>query len=173
MFVQTISSEPQNILSRNVVWLCSIMSQSVMQKNWFTVFNVKVTARAYIIKIWLFLLYLLNCWPACNQTWFDSTTSEAGVFCGKMGLPRSRSRSQRRFKMLVNVCSDNIFWTTEHFVTKPGMVVQHHKPEKNWFTVFNVTVTVRAYIIKILLFLLYLLNCWPICNLTWFYSTAL
>ena len=30
-----------------------------MQKNWFTVFSVKVTVRAYIIKIWLFLFYLL------------------------------------------------------------------------------------------------------------------
>ena len=39
------------------------------------------------------------------------------------------SRSQRRFKILVNVCLDNIFWTTEHFVAKPGMVMQHHKPK--------------------------------------------
>ena len=31
--------------------------------------------------------------------------------------------------MLVNVCPDNIFWTTEHVITKPGMVMQHHKPE--------------------------------------------
>ena len=45
-----------------------------------------------------------------------------------MGLLHSRSRSQQRFKMLVNVCLD-IFWTTGHFVTKPGMVMQCHKPE--------------------------------------------
>ena len=31
--------------------------------------------------------------------------------------------------MLVNVCLDDIFRTTEHFVAKPGMVMQHHKPE--------------------------------------------
>ena len=31
--------------------------------------------------------------------------------------------------MLVNVCPDDIFLTTEHFVTKPGMVMQHHKPQ--------------------------------------------
>ena len=43
-----ISSEPLNILLPNLVWLCSIISQSVMQKNWFTVFNVKVTARTYM-----------------------------------------------------------------------------------------------------------------------------
>ena len=24
----------------------------------------------------------------------------------------------------MNVCPDDIFWTTEHFVSKPGMVVQ-------------------------------------------------
>ena len=46
-----------------------------------------------------------------------------------MGLLRSRSKAQWRFKMPVNVCPDDIFWTTEHFVTKSGMVIQHHKPE--------------------------------------------
>ena len=45
-----------------------------------------------------------------------------------MGLLCLRSSSQWRFKMSVNVCPD-IFWTTEHFVTNPGMVMQHHKPE--------------------------------------------
>ena len=39
-------AEPQNILLPNLVWLCIIIiSQNVMQKNWFTVFNVKVTAK--------------------------------------------------------------------------------------------------------------------------------
>ena len=28
-----------------------VMNQNVMQKDWFAVFNVKVTARAYIIEI--------------------------------------------------------------------------------------------------------------------------
>ena len=46
-----------------------------------------------------------------------------------MGLLCSRLRSQWRFKMLVNVCPDNIFWTTVHFINKPDMVMQHHKPE--------------------------------------------
>ena len=55
------------------------------------------------------LLCLLNCWSVCNQTWFVSTASNAGVFCGKMGLLRSRSRSQRRLKMSVNICPDDIF----------------------------------------------------------------
>ena len=28
-----------------------------------------------MIKMWQFLLYLLNCWSFCCQTWFDSTLS--------------------------------------------------------------------------------------------------
>ena len=31
--------------------------------------------------------------------------------------------------MLVNVCPEDIFWTAKHFVTNPGMIMQHHKPE--------------------------------------------
>ena len=64
MFVRTISSEPQNILFANLVCLCSIISQNAMQKNWFIVFSVKVTVSAYIIKIWLFLLYQTTGWIA-------------------------------------------------------------------------------------------------------------
>ena len=124
MFVGMIFSESQNILLPNLVWWCSIISQSVMQKNWFTIFNVKVTARAYIIKIWLFLLYLLNCWSVCNQTWFDRPARWE-----KKCLLWSGSRSQWRFKMSVNVCPDDIVWTAEYFVNKLGMVMQHHEPE--------------------------------------------
>ena len=117
--VCSVSPEALNHFLPNLVWWCIIMRRCVMRKNWFTIFNVKVTVRANKIKIWLFLLYLLNCWSICNQTWFDSTASQAGMSCGKMGLLRSRSRSQWRFKMFVNVCP-HIFWTTEYFVTKPG-----------------------------------------------------
>ena len=31
--------------------------------------------------------------------------------------------------MLLNVCPDDIFWTTNHFDTKLGMVMQHHELE--------------------------------------------
>ena len=87
-----------------------------MQKNWFLVFKVKVTARAYISEYDCFY-YLLNCWPFCYQTWFDGTFSYlyAGMSCEKKKkrLLWSRSRSQWIFKVLMNVCPHNIFWTTE------------------------------------------------------------
>ena len=127
----------------------------------------------------LSLLYLLNCWSVCNQTWFDSTTSWAWVSCGKTGLLHSRSRSQGRFKMSVNVCPGDIFWITEHFVTKFGMVMQYHQKKKCHaeifvvaVAIFKVKVTARAHIIKILLFVLYFLNCWFLGNQTWVFCHA-
>ena len=39
------------------------------------IFKVKVTARAHMIKIWLFLLYFLNCWFLGNQNWSSDTSS--------------------------------------------------------------------------------------------------
>ena len=51
------------------------------------------------------------------------------MFCGKIGLLCSRSQSQRRFKMLVNVWLDDIFWTAEHFVTRLYMMMQQHEPK--------------------------------------------
>ena len=103
MFVWMIFSESQNILLSNLVWWCSIMRQIVMWKSLFfcfvfAVFKVKVTARAHMIKIWLFLLYFLNCWFRGNQTWSDDTSSEARVSYDKIGLLLSGSRSQGRSK---------------------------------------------------------------------------
>ena len=98
-FAWMISPEPLNHFKPNLVWWCIIMKQSVIQKNWLTV--TKVTVRSCIIKMWLFLLYLVNGWSVYNQTWFDSIASYAGVSCKQNGLLHSRSRSQQRFEMLV------------------------------------------------------------------------
>ena len=71
--------------------------------------------------------------------------------CEKDGLLHSQSRSQRQYKIIINVCpdlssepQDEIF-----FLTKFGSVMQYHELvlcKKNQFTVFSVTVTVQAYI---------------------------
>ena len=52
--VRSISPEPLDQFLPNLVSWCIIMRRYVLRKNWFTIFNVKVTARAYIIKTWLF-----------------------------------------------------------------------------------------------------------------------
>jgi len=57
-------------------------------------------------------------------------------------------------KMSVTVHQDNIFWTTEPFVTKLDMLIHHHKPEcqgtKHFLiALFKVKVTVIAQRINI------------------------
>ena len=51
--------------------------------------------------------------------------------------------------MSLNICLDDIFRTTEHFVTKLGMVMQHYEPEchvqKELFAVVKVKVTEGSY----------------------------
>ena len=89
-------------------------------------FKVKVSAWAHLIKIWQFLLYLLNCWSLCYQTWFDSTLSQARVFYGEIGLLCWRSRSQQ---MSMNICPDDIFRIAEHFTTNLDMVMHHYEPD--------------------------------------------
>ena len=97
MFVRTIFSESQNILLPNLVWWCSIMNQSHAD---ILLLLPSSRSRAHIIKIWLFLLYFLNCWFLGNQTWSDDTPSEARVSYEKNGLLHSGSRSQKRVKCL-------------------------------------------------------------------------
>ena len=85
--------------------------------------------------------------------------------CGKMGLLHPRSRSQQRFKMSVNVCPDDIFSvclivSTQYLLSHSAIfflpnlvlwciIMSRFVMQKNWFTVFNVKVTARAYVIKI------------------------
>ena len=52
MFIQMISAKPPNILLPNMLLWCIIMNWNVMQKDLFTIFKVKVTTRAHMIKIW-------------------------------------------------------------------------------------------------------------------------
>ena len=57
--------------------------------------------------------------------------------------------------MLVNVCPDDIFWITEHFVTNFGMVMQHYEPDCHAeivvvaVAVFKVKVIARAHMIRV------------------------
>ena len=111
--VQRISSEPQNILLPILIWLCSIINQSVMQKNWFTVFNVKATAKGQMI--------LLNQQTFRCQTWYCDASSWAGVSC-------IWSRSHQGFTWSKYDSFYYIFWTVDPFVTKFAFIVHYHKP---------------------------------------------
>ena len=106
-----------------------------------------------MIKVWQFILCFLNCWSFCYQIWFDSTLSKARMSCEEIGLLCSRSRSQRSFKTLVNICPDDIFWTAEQFITKLGLlrhelksreksVLRSSRLESQWKLVYNQIATI-------------------------------
>ena len=148
MFVRMISSEPQNILLPNLVWLCNFINQSVMQKKIGSVCSVSRSQWGLLdSKFENFYCIFWTADPVATKLGLIIPHHKPECPVEKMGLLRSRSRSQRRFKMSVNVCPDDIFWTTEHFVTKLGVVMQHHKQEcslKNWITTIKVKVTAKV-----------------------------
>ena len=56
-------------------------------------------------------------------------------------------------------CPNDIFLTTEPFVTKLGIMVHHHELDcyvENWFAIFRVKVTVSAPVVKMGLFVVYI-----------------
>ena len=100
-----------------------------------------------------------------NSIWWEIIISKE-VSSETIGLLCSRSLSQPRLQVSVNVSLNNILWIAEPFVTKPSMVIHHYKPEcqvrkmgcyiqgqghSNWVWVHSK---------KSWLFLLYVLNCW-------------
>ena len=91
--------------------------------------------------------------PLLHQTDFVSLRFAATSFFLRMGGILD--------SFCPSVCLDSICWTTQPFLTIFGVVVHYHEVEclaENWVTVFNVKVTARVYIIKIWLFLLYILS---------------
>ena len=122
-----------------------------MQKDWLIIFEVKVTFRAHMIKIWWFLLYF-NCWSFCNQTWFDSTSSKASATWSVRKLDccvQGQGHSEG-----LNVSECLLGWYIQNrwtFCYQLGMVMHHHGqdcPVKRWFSFFKGKLTVRAHIIR-------------------------
>ena len=130
MFLQMIFSESLNLLLPNLVWWCIIMSQIVFQKDWFAVFKIKDTVKDNMIKIWLFsivseLLILLQ----LSLVWWHILTMMIVLWKDRIALLWSKSRSQKRFRIPVNVHLDDISSAAGPFLTKLGLVMQHHEPK--------------------------------------------
>ena len=65
-----------------------------------------------------------------------------------VGLLCSRSMSQPRLKVSLNVSFDDILCIAEPFVTKPSMVRHHYKQNficEKWVSIFKVKVTVTEF----------------------------
>ena len=152
------------------------MSHCVMQKNWFTVFNVKVTVRDYIIKIWLYLLYLLNYWSICNQTWFwwYNIISRSILWTNWITAYKAKVTAMVQY---VSECL-----TGWHFLNcrifcyqtlygNAASCARVSCRKQKLFAIFQVKVTARAHKYQNMT-LLYLLNCWFLGNQTWSDDTS-
>ena len=124
-----------------------------MQKNWFTVFNVKVTARAYIIKLWHSSNLLVRLQP--NMVWQYSTMSRSIMWTNLVSAFKVKvaAKVQNGSKCLSGwyllnhrtFCRQTwyvegswwskyesfyyIFWTAYSSAAKLGLMIQHCKPE--------------------------------------------
>ena len=163
-----IFSASLNLLVPNLVWWCFIMSQIVFQKDWFAVF--KVTVKSNIIKIWLCnilseLLILLQ----LNLVWWHIIIGWIVLWKDWIALLWSRSRSQKRFRIPVNVHLNDISSAAEPSVTKLAMVMQHHGPKyaRRLVSCLQVQGHSGGSFDQIWLFLSYLLNCWSFCSQIW------
>ena len=177
VFFQIISSKLRNIFVAKPGMLRNIISQSVMQKNWFTVFNVMFTLRAYIIKIWLYLLYLLNCWSVCNLTWFDKYSIISQSVLRKNGITAFNVKVTAKVRNVSDCLFGWYFLSHRIFCCQIwyGDASSWARVSCGFFVVvaiFNVKVIARAHMIKIWLFLLYILNCWFLGNQTWSDDTS-
>ena len=70
------------------------MRRCIMRKNWCTVFNVKVTVRACVIKYDYFYYILLTVSPFAAKLGLIIQHYELEGPVEKIGLLHSRSRSQ-------------------------------------------------------------------------------
>ena len=114
-------SSGRYLLNCCFAWWCIIMGQW-HQEDWF-VCCLQVQDHNEGWHIRPFLPYLLNCWSFFNHIWLDGTSSLAEVFCVKIRLLFSRSRTQCGFKTLLHLYVSNIFCTTYILVTKLDVLI--------------------------------------------------
>ena len=151
MFVWKTSSEPRNILLPNLVLWCILVNQIVMQKKWFAFFKVKVTAGDHMIKIWLFLQYVLNCWSFYKQTCFYGIMSQTVLW--KKWIAEFKVQVTAKLHN-VDECLSTWYllnhWTVyiTNFVWW-RITIGQSVVWKGWFADFTENVKVEAHIIEI------------------------
>ena len=126
MSVWMIFSEPQNILLPNLVWWCSILSQSVMQKEQklFAIFKVKVTARAHMIKYDSFYIFRTADFLATIHGLMTRHHKPESLDWITAFKVKVTAKGQN-----VNFCSDDSFQPAKYFATRLGIKMHHHEPE--------------------------------------------
>ena len=126
-----VSCEPLNLLLPNIVWSCIIMHQPVIWKHsvlsLLSSVKVSITTRVQLFKQWLSYCFL-NQWTFSSQIWLLQWFCEHELqFHAKHFDCSFEGQSQRTEKL--NTVLSHIFWTTETFTAKLGMVLHHYEPD--------------------------------------------
>ena len=128
MFVQMISSESVNLLLPSLLRWWIIMSQIILQKDWFAVCMVKVTVNDHIIKILLSKIFseLLILLQLGFMVHYHKLNCLVKRFdCSVVVKVKVAEKVQNSSE-----CSSGRYflgcWPS---VTKLGMVMQHHGPK--------------------------------------------
>ena len=104
VFVQMIFSESLNLSATKLNMVMLIVSQIVFQKDWIAVFKIKFTVKDNTFKIWLFnMLSELLTFLQLNLVWWYIIIRWIVLWKDWIALLWSRSRSQKRFRIPVNV----------------------------------------------------------------------
>ena len=114
--------------------------------------KIKVTVKYNVIKLWLFnMLSELLILFRLDLIWWYIIIRWIALWKDWIALLWSRSRSQKRFRIPVNVHLNDISSATEPSVTKLGWwcnIMGQSIMQEDWFAVFKFRVTVRAHLIR-------------------------
>ena len=143
-------------LSFKKIGLLSSRSRSLLRITW--------------LKKWLFnILYELLILLQVNLVWWHIIIRWIVLWKDWIALLWSRSRSQKRLRILVNVHLNDISSVAEPSVTQLGMVMQRNGPKYNatrLVSCLQVQHHSEGSFDQIWLFPPYLLNCWSFCKQT-------
>ena len=131
MLVWTIFCESRYILFPNLVWWCSIMSQSRMDILLLLLPSKSRSQQGLIPSKYDSFYYTIRT--------VDSLATKLGlmkIIISQSVLWKEKKRGITAFRVKVtvkgqnvNVCPDDIFWTIKHFVFKLGIVIHHYESE--------------------------------------------
>ena len=125
-FVRKISSDPLILIMQpNLVWWCIIMTRSVTQKGWVSIFKVKVTVRVQILREYLSGPPSSEP-PNLPETWYVSNL----VHYHDLGCHVKRLGSYLQLQGQGHSAGSNPQTiSSELFVTRFGIMVHHHESE--------------------------------------------
>ena len=162
--VSALSAELIILLSQNLVWYYTIISQNVLWKNGIVMLKVKVIANFKL---------LINVCP--DILWMaEPLTTKLGMVTHHYdpdGLPKRLVCCLQDQDHREGSYNQNVFWTADLFATQLDLIAHYHKLDclvKRLDRSVVVKVTEKVKNSSDCSSGQYLLKCWTFCNQTWY-----